>query len=220
MAGRELRALRLWLAAQVVASVIANWLGAEPTWEARVVALPAPLILFGSIESLLRWPGTGDLLSWTRGLGTIAVGASAGFLSFRHIGTLGAIGGLSPAEQVALVITLDGGMLVVALTLLMVSKQARPARRRRTTARVEVPTKPAEPLEVQEPDPAPLTLAPDQELSKDDRRALVLARTEAGIQASEISAETGVHIRTIRRDIAALRETGELAPEQQEEDAA
>ncbi len=216
MGSRELRALRLWLAAQVIASVIANWLGAEPTWEARVVALPAPLILFGSIESMLRWPGTGDLLSWCRGLGTIAVGSSAAFLSFRHIGHLGGLGGLTLEEQIALVITLDGGMLVVALTLLMVNKQQTPPRRRRQPQRALTPdpqpsTKPPVPLEV----PAEVTEPDDlsEELEVGERRDLVLARTQAGDTAQDIAALTSVHIRTIRRDLAHLREAGRLPQE-------
>lgn len=207
MTGREMRALRIWLAAQVIASVIANWLGAEPTWQARIVAIPAPLILFGSIESMLKIPGTGDLLSWARGLGTIAVGAAAGFLSFRHIGALGGIGGLTVTEQVALVITLDGGMLVVALTLLMVTKQRHPRRRRRKpqqslTPTAEPPTEPAVSLEV-------LT----EELSKPDRLDLIVQRHHAGDTAAQMAALTGVGVRTVRRDMAQLREAGRLPQE-------
>lgn len=206
MRSRELRALRLWLAAQVIASVIANWLGAEPTWQARIVALPAPLILFGSVESMLRIPGTGDLLSWARGLGTIAIGAAAAFLSFRHIGALGALGGLTVEEQIALVITIDGGMLVVALTLLMVSKQQKPPRRQRQRQRQRTLTSAPQPateqpgsLEV--PEPPGLS----DELTKQERLEIVLQRYDAGDTAAQMAKLTGVGVRTIRRDMAELK---------------
>lgn len=210
MSGRELRALRTWLAAQVIASVVANWLGAEPTWEARVVALPAPFVLFGSIESMLRFPGAGDLLSWCRGLGTIAVGGAAGFLSFRHIGALGELGGLTWEEQIALVITLDGGMLVVALTLLMVHKRERPTRRKRQpqpklTAARQPSTEPVVSLEVlTEPEGL------NETLTKTERQDLVVQRYHSGDTAAQMAELAGVGIRTIRRDWAELREAGRL----------
>lgn len=205
---QTLRALRLWLALQVMASVIANELGAEPTWQARIVALPAPLILFGSIESMLRIPGGRDLISVVRGLATIAIGSAAAFLSFATIGHLGSEAGLSVQEQIALVITIDGGMLVVALTLLMVSKRQRPPRKTKPRTPVaQLPTKPAEVLEVQEPDDL------DDELSTEDRRELVLTRTNAGDSAQQIATLTGVHVRTIRRDLAALKDEDRLPQE-------
>lgn len=207
---QTLRALRLWLGLQVMASVIANELGAEPTWQARIVALPAPLILFGSIESMLRIPGGRDLISVVRGLATIAIGSAAAFLSFATIGHLGSEAGLSVQEQIALVITIDGGMLVVALTLLMVSSRQRPPRRKpQRTLRLAAqrPTETPVSFEVQEPDDL------DDELSTEDRRELVLTRTNAGDLARDIADLTGVHVRTIRRDLAALKTDGRLPQE-------
>lgn len=205
---RTQRMLRLWLAVQLAASIAANELGAADSMQARIIAPVAPLILFGSIESMLWIPGRRDALGVTRAIVTVLIGAGAAVLSFDSIGRLGALAGLDRFEQAILALIIDGGILVVGMTLLM---------NRRT---VETAAGPPEPIPIPEPIPEPVSSptprpAPvPEQLSKPlpsksehnlpavERRDRVAAAAAVGdVDIAALADRFGVHPRTIQRDL-------------------
>lgn len=198
-------ALRLWLTAQLAGSVAANIAGADPTDVARVVAVVAPLVLFGSIESMLWIPGRRDVLGVSRALVTIGIGLGAAVLSFDHIATLGADAGLSEFEQIVLAGLLDGGILVVGLTLMMHRRNVRePEPAAQTTVPRETAAQPAENRSGDAPNRSTALRAvrPAAKLTAAERRPQVRAAFAGGAtDLDELADRFGCSRRTIERDL-------------------
>lgn len=222
MKNRAETVLRIWLAVQLAASIVANELGAADSFEARLIAPVAPLILFGSIESLLWIPVRRDFVGMCRAAVTVGIGAGAAVLSFDTIGHLGAQAGLGPAEQTILALIIDGGILAVGLSLLSLRTQHTEPESAEPVEPVPIPVEPDPPderttepepviLPETEPTPEPVkvpdtdTTAPsvdEHNLPTAVRRQRVWAASAVGDVDLQLLADRfGCSVRTIQRDL-------------------
>jgi hypothetical protein len=110
------RLVRIVVMTGIAASVAANVIGAADAIEVGVAAWP-PLALLLAIEILIRVPVTGQLATIVRILGTLGVAGAAGYLSyFRMAATVSQHGEHGVSAKVW-PISVDGLMVVAAVSL-------------------------------------------------------------------------------------------------------
>lgn len=197
--------LRLWLAAQLAASIAANELGADDSFEARIIAPVAPLVLFGTIESMLWIPGRRDALGVIRSAVTVSIGVGAAVLSFDTIGRLGQRAGLEPFEQAILALIIDGGILAVGLALVQlrqstVDRSPPDAEPEPTTVMHTRNGRTPERQTLDKPSPS----VTDRNLPTSERRQRVSTAAAVGdVDVEQLAERFGVSTRTIQRDLDA-----------------
>lgn len=188
-AGRALA--RLFLAAGLLASLAANIAAAEPTTTGRAVSGIAPLFLFGSIEMLIRIPGDGSAVDRLRLAATTGIAGVAAWVSYWHMVALALNAGESRTSAHLLPLAVDGTILVASLSLVIIGRQIRPARK----PDVYRPTGPPRMVVTDTEGPPPKRAGRADEL-----RRLI---NDEGMTQKEAAAALGISERTARRDLNA-----------------
>ena len=195
---------RLGLVVGFSSSLAANLMSAT-TAESRVISAMFPIILALAMEILFRVEWERKLTHFGLGLGFVGIAGGAALGSASHIYEVAMEqGGQAPPLAVALVVAVDGLMLMSTITL--VEAQHRPE-----PEPVEVLAAPADPVvEAPEPEPAPEPVAPVEpealrpvpDLVEDPQTEARRLRDE-GLTQQQIADQLGKSVRTIRRYLAA-----------------
>ena len=196
---------RLGLVVGFSSSLAANLMSAT-TAESRVISAMFPIILALAMEILFRVEWERKLTHFGLGLGFVGIAGGAALGSASHIYEVAMEqGGQSPPLAVALVVAVDGLMLMSTITLVEAQHRPEPEVEAEPAAPVE-PEALTEPDPVPEPEPAtpaePEALRPVPDLDEDPQTEARRLRDE-GLTQQQIADQLNRSVRTIRRYLAA-----------------
>lgn len=198
---------RLGLVVGFSSSLAANLMSAT-TAESRVISAMFPIILALAMEILFRVEWERKLTHFGLGLGFVGIAGGAALGSASHIYEVAMEqGGQSPPLAVALVVAVDGLMLMSTITLVEAQHRPEPEPVEVLAAPTEpVVEAPAEPEPAPEPEPVasgePEALRPVPDLVEDPQTEARRLRDE-GLTQQQIADQLGKSVRTIRRYLAA-----------------
>lgn len=184
--------LRLSFVAFSAATVHANIVAAEPTLLARYWSALPSVVLLVVVEILLHVKPQRHRLELLRIPASVVVACCAALLSWGHMVKVSGDVGETGALKYLYPLVIDGGLVVVAVSLIVHSMAKAPARRK------PAPKKPAAPKSAVKAAPVPVDID-GSKMPTTEARTLTVQLREAGESWADIAERVGRSERQCKR---------------------